>query len=710
MKEKKSIILVTGGAGFIGSNLVKRLVEMGENVLVVDNLNLYYSPRQKLNNIYNLFTNDNFFFVLGDITDKLFLDDLFKQYNIKKVIHLAARAGVRPSIEKPLWYKEDNITGTVNLLELAKQYNIDNFIFVSSSSVYGNTQEMPFREDQNVDYPISPYAASKKACELFCYTYSHLVKIPVTVLRFFTVYGPGNRPDMMMYLFTNGILKGEEIIRYGDGSTKRSYTYIDDIVDGVIKALNNPQSFNILNLGGEQTVSLASVIENLEKVCGKKANIKQKEILSGDVKITWADNTKIKNVLNWQAKTSLQEGCEKLVSWFKKFEEEKNNQKSLYIKGITKRVLILSIAYDPFIGGAEVAIKKITDKIDHYFFDMITTRFDKNLPKYEKIGNVNVYRVGFGFWLDKYLFPILALLKAIRLQWQHKYDIVWGMMANYAGLVAFLFQSIFRQVKYLLTLQSGDSNAFLWIRTWFWYPLYRLIYTRADIIQVISQYLANRARKYGFRGNIQFVPNGADLAGFNTYFSPEELNNLKSELGFQKDDIILVTTSRLVKKNAIDDVIKALPNLDNNIKFLIIGTGKLEKSLKKLTKELKVDNRVVFYGFVPHDKISIYLHMSDIFIRPSLTEGLGNSFLEAMLCKLPIIATEVGGIKDFLVNEVTGMACGVNNPKSIVDAVNKLLHDDNLKDKIIKNGFETVKREYDWELVAEKMKHIFEKI
>ncbi len=374
------------------------------------------------------------------------------------------------------------------------------------------------------------------------------------------------------------------------------------------------------------------------------------------------------------------------------------------------KILIFSTGFDPFIGGAEVAIKEIANRVESYDFDMITPLFDSKLSRFEKIGSIGVYRVGFGFWFDKYFLPVFGLFKAIRLQKKNNYDIVWGMMAMYAGFAALLFKLIFRKLKYLLTLQSGDSDMFLWIRTWFWYPLYRLIYKRADYIQVISNYLADRARRYGYKGELSLVPNGVDLLRFDKRFTEDELASLKNKLGFNPDDTILVHTGRLVKKNALADIIKALPDLDNKIKFLIIGKGKLENKLKSLVANLKLEDRVVFHDFVPHDEMVIYLHMSDIFIRPSLTEGLGNSFLEAMACKLPVVATEVGGIRDFLINRETGIVCKVKDPESIVIAVEGLLGDDGLKNNIIVNSFNMIEQRYNWELVAKKMKQIFEKI
>lgn len=702
MENEKQTILVTGGAGFIGSHLCDRLLALGYRVICVDNLNHYYSPKIKISNIQHNFENPNFKFVFLDITKKDQLDKLFREEKIDKIVHLAARAGVRPSIEKPLWYKEANITGTVNLLELAKQYHIKNFIYASSSSVYGNSKDIPFKETQNVDYPISPYAASKKACELFCYTYSYLCGLNVTCLRFFTVYGPRNRPEgMAMYLFVDRISRGLPIKKFGDGTTKRNYTYISDIIDGIVAALNKENKFEIINLGGAETIELNRLIEIIEKVIGRKAIIEKLPIPRGDVLVTYADNSKAEKLLGFKPKVDIETGIKNLYQWY----QDKDNVRPVKIPQ-ARKILIYSVAYFPFVGGAEVAIKEITDRLDYYDFDLITTRFDKKLPKEEQIGNVHVYRVGWGTNFDKYLFFLLALIKGLKLNKEKKYNVVHGVLESYAGLAAMLFK-MFTGVKYLLTMQSGDSEEFMRKRTWFWYPLYKRVFKNADFIQTISQYLASRARKYGYRGLIKVIPNGVDLRDFEKTLSEEKKQELKNNLGIKENEKVLITTSRLVEKNAIDDLIKAVRLLDFPYKLLILGRGYQEQQLKDLVKELGLENNIKFLGFIEYQNISKYLKIADVFIRPSLSEGLGNSFLEAMLCKVPVIATAVGGIPDFLIDRQTGMFCEVKNPQSIAEKIKLLINDNNLRQNIIDNAYDMVLRDYDWEGISEQMRNIY---
>ena len=310
-------ILVTGGAGFIGSHVCDRLLELGHKVICLDNLNNYYSPATKIENIKHNISNPNFILQVLSITKKEHMKEVFKTYNIDVVIHLAARAGVRPSIEHPLWYQETNVDGTVNLLELSKQHKVKKFIFGSSSSVYGENKKIPFSEIDDVNNPISPYAASKKACELFCYTYSYLTGLDIACLRFFTVYGPRGRPEMAIYLFTKWIMEGTAISMFGDGETMRDYTYISDIVNGIVSCIDVNFKYEIINLGNSNPIKLKNLVSTIEKITGKKAKIEQKPIPKGDVPLTYADLTKAKRLLDYEPKVSIEEGIKNFYEWFK---------------------------------------------------------------------------------------------------------------------------------------------------------------------------------------------------------------------------------------------------------------------------------------------------------------------------------------------------------------------------------------------------------
>lgn len=314
----RNVVLVTGGAGFIGSSVAESLLQRGDIVVVVDELNDYYNPNQKRENIQSLLDQfrERCIFYEADICDNVVMTNVFTTHQPNLVCHLAARAGVRPSIEEPFLYLHSNIEGTLRLLELSKDFNVSNFVYASSSSVYGGSEEELFTESQNVDRPVSPYAATKKACELLAYTYSHLYKINTSGLRFFTVYGPRGRPDMAPFKFIDRIARGLPIDQYGDGSTSRDYTYIDDIVDGVVAALDTPRPYEIYNLGNGNPVLLKCFIETIERLLGKQAKIRVLPEQPGDVPRTCADIIKSKTILNYTPKVSIEEGLERTVNWY----------------------------------------------------------------------------------------------------------------------------------------------------------------------------------------------------------------------------------------------------------------------------------------------------------------------------------------------------------------------------------------------------------
>lgn len=310
-------ILITGGAGFIGSTLADRLIS-NNKIIVIDNFNDYYDISIKENNVKNNLSNQNYTLYRADICDREIVRDIFEQNKIDIVIHIAARAGVRPSLENPLEYVRSNIEGTINILENMKNYNCKKIIFASSSSVYGNCTAEKFSEDLKVTEPISPYAATKSACEQFLYTYSKLYDIQAICLRFFTVYGPRQRPDLAIRKFIELIEQDKPIPVYGDGTTMRDYTYIDDIVDGIVKAINyNQTKYEIVNLGGGSPVTLNQMIETIENVLRKKAIIDRLPMQPGDVNKTVSDISKAKKLFNYCPKTSFKAGITKFVNWRK---------------------------------------------------------------------------------------------------------------------------------------------------------------------------------------------------------------------------------------------------------------------------------------------------------------------------------------------------------------------------------------------------------
>ncbi len=306
-------LLVTGTAGFIGSKVTELLLERGDKVVGVDNLNDAYDVRLKKWRLRQLERFKNFTSHRLDITAHTQLEPLFEESNLKAVINLAARAGVRASTENPRLYLDTNIMGTLNLLELCRKYKISKFILASTSSIYGE-MSLPFTEDKKADFPLSPYAASKKGAEALCYTYHYLYGIDISIPRYFTVYGPAGRPDMSVFIFSKKIYADEEISVYGNGNQKRDFTYIDDIAEGTIEALK-PLNYEIINLGSNHPVKLNYVISLIENALGKRARIKYLPRHPADVLATWAEITKAKELLSWQPEITIEEGIKRTAEW-----------------------------------------------------------------------------------------------------------------------------------------------------------------------------------------------------------------------------------------------------------------------------------------------------------------------------------------------------------------------------------------------------------
>lgn len=310
-------ILVTGAAGFIGSHLCERMIDMGHSVVGVDNFSDFYARETKIQNLaIRLSDEPAFQLVEADIRDQRVIQDVIASHRPKAIIHLAAMAGVRPSIESPSLYTDVNVNGTVHLLDAAVANGVEKIVFASSSSVYGNNKKVPFAEEDPVDFPISPYAATKRAGELLCHSYWHLHQLPIACLRFFTVYGPRQRPDLAIAKFFRLIEQDSTIELYGDGTTSRDYTYISDIIDGICAAFNRIDRFRIYNLGGNHPVTLTELIASIESTMQRKAKIVKKPMQPGDVNHTFADLTRCSDELDYQSKTSLQEGLKHQWRWY----------------------------------------------------------------------------------------------------------------------------------------------------------------------------------------------------------------------------------------------------------------------------------------------------------------------------------------------------------------------------------------------------------
>ena len=310
-------ILITGGAGFIGSHLTRRLLERGDRITVLDDFNDFYDPARKRANIEPFLENPAYKMVEGDIRDEGLVDGLFRDSGFDGVVHLAARAGVRPSLQEPILYEDTNCIGTLRLLEAARAHGPEVFIFGSSSSVYGINKKVPFSEADEVNQPISPYATTKRAGELLCFNYSHLYGLRTACLRFFTVYGPAQRPEMAIHKFTDLLARGETIPLFGDGASQRDYTYVDDIIDGVVATLDLAPAFEILNLGGAETTTLSDLVNWLAFELGVEPKIEYLPDQPGDVPITYADVSKANALVGYSPRVPIREGLKRFVEWYR---------------------------------------------------------------------------------------------------------------------------------------------------------------------------------------------------------------------------------------------------------------------------------------------------------------------------------------------------------------------------------------------------------
>jgi len=311
-------ILVTGGAGFIGSHLTQSLLDGGDRVTCLDLFDDFYDPALKRENVAPFLDGLDYRLVEGDIRDEALLDQIFREGGFDAVIHLAARAGVRPSIEQPMLYQDVNVRGTAAVLEACRLHGVRKFLFGGSSSVYGTNSKIPFSEEDPVEQPVSPYAATKRAGELLAYTYHHLYSLDIFCLRFFTVYGPRQRPEMAIHRFVRAIESGEKVTMFGDGSSRRDYTYVEDIIQGVQAALDRVSGFRIYNLGESQTISLADLIDLLGRSLGKSPQIEQLPDQPGDVPVTFADISRARAELGYAPRVGIEDGVERFVRWFRR--------------------------------------------------------------------------------------------------------------------------------------------------------------------------------------------------------------------------------------------------------------------------------------------------------------------------------------------------------------------------------------------------------
>ncbi len=372
------------------------------------------------------------------------------------------------------------------------------------------------------------------------------------------------------------------------------------------------------------------------------------------------------------------------------------------------RIAVFSLTFHPFVGGAEVAVERIAAKLQAtHQFTVFTVRLQPNLPPRETVGAVTVVRVGNGTRWDKYRYPWLAPAAARAEYDRAPFQLIWGMMASWGGWAALRFKERNPAVPYVLTEQSGDSDAFIARRTWFWRRRYRQIYTRANAVTAISQFLAERAKRFGASA-VTVVPNGVDVERFSRPAGGSDWQKFRAREQLTKGPVV-ITVSRLVHKNGIDDLIAAIGLLRQRgvtITLWIVGTGPLASSLQSRVKELDLDAAVQFKGFIAHDELPRLLQSALLFVRPSRSEGFGNAIVEAMAAGVPVVVTPVGGIPDFVHHEVTGLFCRPNDPESIAVAIERLVQDEALRQRLAANARRLVRERYDWSIIARQMNQV----
>lgn len=372
-----------------------------------------------------------------------------------------------------------------------------------------------------------------------------------------------------------------------------------------------------------------------------------------------------------------------------------------------KRALIFATSYFPLVGGAEVAMKELTDRLSNWQFDLVCARIKPGLSDTEPLGNVRIHRCGIGHPIDKYLLPILGVWRAMRITKKDRV-VLWSLMASYNGFAALVYTWLRPKTPLLLTLQEGDPLEHYAKRTGILTFLHKRIFRRANTIQTISHFLAAWAERMGATSKPVVIPNGVDVARFSSRLSTTERERMRMQLGCTASDVVIITTSRLTLKNAVDDLIKSLISLPPNYKLLIAGEGADRASLDALVKTNSLQGRTTFLGTRSQEELPNLLQCADVFCRPSLSEGLGISFLEAMASGLPIIATPVGGIPDFLQDGETGVFCQPRDPLSIAKAVLRIQEEPGLRQKIIQHGEELVKKEYAWEGITKRIEELLE--
>jgi UDP-glucuronate 4-epimerase len=672
-------ILITGCSGFIGYHLTKRLLN-NYNIIGIDNLNDYYDIDLKQDRLKEL-KHKNFKFIKCDISNREELDEIFNENKIDKVINLAAYAGVRYSIENPDVYINSNIIGFYNILENIKKHKINHLIYASSSSVYGNN-ELPFKESNSTDNPISLYAATKKTNEILAQTYSNLYNIKCTGLRFFTVYGPFGRPDMAYYTFTKKIINKEKIQIFNNGESLRDFTYIDDIVEGIIKVLDKPIT-KIYNIGNSNPIKLLDFVTILKQTLINNNLIEDYELniellpkQLGDVDNTYADIKEIEKDFNYKSSTNIKDGLDRFVKWYKEYYEDD--------KKMIKNICIISKEYPSEKRTIYTFLEQLVNKFADYDINCyvispqsvtqaIIRKKGLNKKKYyrysEEKKKVTVYspyyisysnlkKIANMHYINLFNFERSTKKIFKKLNKKIKFDIIYAHFIFPSAIVA---NKLGKKYNIPVFFAYGENNNY----TIDYLGRKKTRELLKGINGVISVSQSNKERLIKNRivpeKIIEVIPNGID----NTIFYKKNKKEMRKELGYSENDFIIAFIGRFIEIKGIDRLCKALRIINNsNIKAIFIGEGPIKPDYKN----------TLFEGALEHNVIPDYLSASDIFVLPTNAEGCCNAIIESLACGLPVISSNKS-FNDEILDDTCSIRINEMNVDEIKNAIEELYND-----------------------------------
>jgi UDP-glucuronate decarboxylase len=696
MAEKLKI-LITGGGGFIGSNLCEYLLNQGHRVICLDNF--FTSKRE---NIEHLLPNKNFKLVEHSINKSLPTKKIGK---IDRIYNLACPASPLHYQFDPVETVKTNVLGVINVLELARKTGA-RILQASTSEVYGDPKEHPQKETYSGSVsPISIracYDEGKRCAETLFMDYHRQYGIEIKIIRIFNTYGPkmAAGDGRVVSNFVLQALNGEDITMYGDGNQTRSFQYVSDLIEAMVKMMETTKDIiGPINIGNPQEITLKEFCERIVELTGSKSGIVFLPLPANDPVHRQPDIALAKKILDWEPRVSLNEGLQKTIDYFKG-----------QLKYRERRILVFNLSYLPLIGGVELTLSEIIKSLPRVEFDIITARLNKNLPKFEKSENANIYRIGGGSRIDKILFPIRAFFKGWKLFRTRKYNTIWAKSSTYAGLAAMLLKLKFPKTNYLLTLRESTPEKRIKQLARF-IPFYKLVYKKADFIQVVGSSFEKRVREFGYNGVVSIIPGAIDMKQFKEGMPEAEQIQLRGKLGIGPAEKIVVSISHFAEQDGLEDLVKAISLMGNiNLKFLIIGEGKQKDFVKEMVQNLGLGDKFVFLGYIDNPRTIKILRIADIFIRPAISGGSGITVLEAMAARTFIISTLAGGVNDFLIDGKNGFVIEPKKPEIIAERLSTALENEELRKQLIDAAEELIINKYYWEKINSKIRNILERM